>query len=83
MLCWYRSRRLRRAFLEATADGEVRVRPAVTVHVERPVILVLVIVTAMAQARATTAEIPVIRDIGSRTARRFGGVGIVGYERFT
>lgn len=83
MLCWHRSRRLRRALLEATADGEVRVRPAVTVHVERPVILVVVIVTAMVQARATTAEIPVIRDIGSRTARRFGGVGIVGYERFT
>ena len=83
MLCWYRSRRLRRAFLEATADGEVRVRPAVTGHAERPVILVVVIVTAMVQARATTAEIPVIRDIGSRTARRFGGVGIVGYERFT
>lgn len=83
MLCWHRSRRLRRAFLEATADGEVRVRPAVTVHVERPVALVPVIVTAMAQARVTTVEIPVIRDIGSRTARRFGGVGIVGYERFT
>ena len=83
MLCWTRSRRLRRALLEATADGEVRVRPAVTVHVERPVILVVVIVTTMVQARATTAEIPVIRDIGSRTARRFGGVGIVGYERFT
>jgi hypothetical protein len=83
VLCWHRSRRLRRAFLEATADGEVRVRPAVTVHVERPVTLVLAIATATVQARVTTVEIPVIRDIGSRTARRFGGVGIVGYERFT
>ena len=64
----------RRALLEATADGEVRVRPTVTVHIERPVILVVVIVTAMVQARATTVEIPAIRDIGSRTARRFGGV---------
>ena len=73
----------RRALLEATAEGEVRVRPTVTVHIERPVILVVVIVTAMVQARATTVEIPAIRDIGSRTARRFGGVGIVGYERFT
>ena len=83
MLCWHRSRRLRRALLEATADVGVGVRRAVAAHVERPVTLVLVTVTAMAQARVTTVEIPVIRDIGSRTARRFGGVGIVGYERFT
>ena len=82
MLCWYRSRRLRRAFLEATADVGVGVRRPVAVHVERPAILVAVIVTAMVQARVTTVEIPAIRDIGSRTARRFGGVGIVGYERF-
>lgn len=80
MLCWHRSRRLRRAFLEATADGEVRVRPAVTVHVERPVTLAAAIVTAMPQARATTAEIPVIRDTSCSTARGFGGVKIVVYE---
>ena len=77
------SRRLRRAFLEATADDGVRARRTVVVHVERPEILALAIATAVEQARVTTAEIPVIRDIGSRTARRFGGVGIVGYERFT
>ena len=83
MLCWHRSRRLRRALLEATADAGAGARRAVAVHAERPVTLALAIVTATEQARATTAEIPVIRDIGSRTARRFGGVGIVGYERFT
>ena len=83
MLCWYRSRRLRRAFLEATADIGAGARRSVVAHAERPVIPVLVIVTAMVQARVTTVEIPVIRGIGSRTARRFGGVGIVGYERFT
>ena len=83
MLCWHKSRRLRRAFLEATADEGAGARRAAAVHAERPVTLVLAIVTAMVQARVTTVEIPVIRDIGSRTARRFGGVGIVGYERFT
>ena len=57
------SRRLRRAFLEATADVGVRVRRTVAVHVERPVILALVIATAAVQARVTTVEIPVIRDI--------------------
>lgn len=50
-------------FKKATADVGVRVRRTVVVHVERPVILVLVIVTAMVQARVTTVEIPVIRDI--------------------
>ena len=83
MLCWHWSRRLRRAFLEATADVGVGVRRVAVAHVERPATLALAIVTAMVQARVTTVEIPVIRDIGSRTARRFGGVGIVGYERFT
>ena len=73
---------LRRALLEATADVGAGARRAVVVHAERPAILVPVIVTAMVQTRATTVEIPVIRDIGSRTARRFGGVGIVVYGRF-
>ena len=50
-------------FKKATADAGVRVRRTVVVHVERPVILVLVIVTAVVQARVTTVEIPVIRDI--------------------
>ena len=50
-------------FKKATADVGVGVRRSVVVHVERPVILVLVIVTAMVQARVTTVEIPVIRDI--------------------
>ena len=83
MLCWHRSRRLRRALLEATADVGAGARRSAVAHVERPVTLAQGIVTAMEQARDTTVEIPVIRDIGSRTARRFGGVGIVGYERFT
>ena len=77
------SRRLRRALLEATADVGAGTRRSAVAHVERPVTLAQGIVTAMEQARDTTVEIPVIRDIGSRTARRFGGVGIVGYERFT
>ena len=77
------SRRLRRALLEATADAGAGVRRSAIAHAERPVTLALAIVTAMAQARVTTVENPEIRDIGSRTARRFGGVGIVGYERFT
>lgn len=47
---------------DATADVVVRVRRTVVVDVERTVILVLVIVTAMVQARVTTVEIPVIRD---------------------
>lgn len=51
------------AFKDATADVVVRVRRTVVVDVERSVILVLVIVTAMVQARVTTIEVPVIRDI--------------------
>ena len=47
---------------DATADVVVRVRRSVVVDVERTVILVLVIVTAMVQARVTTVEVPVIRD---------------------
>lgn len=47
---------------DATADVRVGVRRSVVVHVERPVVLVLVIVTAMVQARVTTVEVPVIRD---------------------
>ena len=47
---------------KATADVVVRVGRAVVVHVERAVILVLVIVPAMVQARVATVEIPVIRD---------------------
>lgn len=50
-------------FKKATADVGVGVRRVVVVNVERPVVLVLVIVTAMVQARVTTVEIPVIRDI--------------------
>lgn len=50
-------------FKKATADVGVRVRRTVVVHVERPVVLVLVIVTAMVQARVTTVKVPVIRDI--------------------
>ena len=57
------SRRLWRTLLEATADAGVGVRRVVAANAERPEILVLAIVTAMAQARVTTAEIPVIRDI--------------------
>lgn len=48
---------------DAAADVVVRVRRTVVVDVERAVILVLVIVTAVVQARVTTVEIPVIRDI--------------------
>ena len=47
---------------DATADVVVRVRRVVVVDVERTVILVLVIVTAMVQARISTIEVPVIRD---------------------
>lgn len=47
---------------DATADVVVRVRRSVVVDVERTVILVLVIVTAMVQARISTIEVPVIRD---------------------
>ena len=50
-------------FKKATADVGVCVRRTVAVHAERPVILALVIVTAVVQARVTTVEIPVIRDI--------------------
>lgn len=50
-------------FKKATADVGVRVRRGVVVHVERPIILVLVVVTAMVQARVTTVKVPVIRDI--------------------
>lgn len=49
--------------METAADVGVLVRHAVVVHVERPVIQVLVIVTAMVQARVTAVIIPVIRDI--------------------
>ena len=80
MLCCYKSRRLRRALLEATADVGAGVRRAVVAHAERPAILVPVIVTAMAQARATTVEIPAIRDTSCSTARGFGGVKIVVYD---
>lgn len=51
------------ALKDATADVVVRVRRTVVVDVERTVILVLVIVTAMVQARVTTVIVPVIRDI--------------------
>ena len=47
---------------DAAADVVVGVRRTVVVDVERPVILVLVVVPAMVQARVTTVEIPVIRD---------------------
>lgn len=47
---------------DATADVGVRVRRTVVVNVERPVIQVLVIVTAVVQARVTTVEVPIIRD---------------------
>ena len=47
---------------DATADVVVLVRRTVVVDVERTVILVLVIVTAVVQARITTVEVPVIRD---------------------
>ena len=47
---------------DATADAVVLVRRTVAVDVERTVTLVLVIVTAVAQARVTTVEAPVIRD---------------------
>jgi hypothetical protein len=50
-------------YKKATADVGVGVRRAVVVHVERTVILVLVVVTAMVQARVTTVKVPVIRDI--------------------
>ena len=53
----------RRAFLEATADVGALARRAVAAHAERPENQALVIVTAMVQARVTTVEIPVIRDI--------------------
>ena len=62
------SRRLWRAFLEATADAAVRARRVAAVDVERTAILALVIVTATAQARTPTNEVPVIRDIGRLTA---------------
>ena len=75
-----KSRRLRRALLEATADDGVGARRAAVVHVERPAILALAIVTATVQARATTVEIPAIRDTSCSTARGFGGVKIVVYE---
>ncbi|MFR3484053.1 MAG: hypothetical protein ACLTXL_11525, partial [Clostridia bacterium] len=68
------SRRLRRAFLEATADVGARARRTVAVHVERPVTLALVTATAVAQARATTVEIPVIRDICGGTAASLRGI---------
>ncbi len=48
---------------DAAADVVVRVRRTVVVDVERTVILVLVVVTAMVQARVTTVKVPVIRDI--------------------
>ena len=48
-------------FKKATADVGVGVRRVVVVHVERPVILVLVIVTAEVQTRVGSIEVPVIR----------------------
>lgn len=68
------SRRLRRAFLEAAADVAAGARRAAVVHAERPAVLALVIATAMAQARVTTAEIPAIRDIRCGAASGLAGV---------
>ena len=66
ILCkWGRSRRLRRAFLEATAGVGIRVRRTVAAYAERPALQDLFIVTTVAQARVTTAEAPIIRDVGT------------------
>lgn len=47
---------------DAAADVRVRVARAVVVHVEQPVILVLVVVTTTVQARVGSVIVPVIRD---------------------
>lgn len=44
----------------ATADVTVRVTSAIVVHVEQPMIQVLVIITTRMQTRVTRVEIPVI-----------------------
>lgn len=62
------SRRLWRAFLEATADAAVRARRDAVAEVERTVTLAPAKATAMAQARTPTIEVPAIRDIGRLTA---------------
>ena len=55
-------RRLLRTLLEAGADVTVGVGSAVVVHVEQPVIQVLVIVATAVQTRVARVEVPVIRD---------------------
>lgn len=47
---------------DAAADVGVRVRGCVVVHVEQPVIQVLVVVTTTVQARVGSVIVPVIRD---------------------
>ena len=59
---------------DATADVGVGVRRRVVVDVERPVVLVLVIVTAMVQARVGSVKVPVIRDIVCCTVDPIGKI---------
>ena len=47
---------------DAAADVRVRVAGVVVVHVEQPVVLVLVVVTPRVQARVGSVIVPVIRD---------------------
>ena len=47
---------------DAAADVRVRVAGVVVVHVEQPVVLVLVVVTPTVQARVGSVIVPVIRD---------------------
>ena len=54
----------------ATAVVRVRVGSAVVVHVEKPVIQVLVIVPANIKARVRSAEVPVIARMPHGTHRR-------------
>lgn len=47
---------------DAAADVRVRVRGRVVVHVEQPVVGVLVVVATTVQARVGSVIVPVIRD---------------------
>lgn len=64
-------RTLAKQHKEATADVTVGVGSAVVVHVEQPVIQVLVIVTTDVQTRVGSVEVPVIREeLNHRLLRR-------------